>query len=102
VIKSVRLEMLRCIALRHRWIPYEGEAGVAGGARVIRWVLKCQGGCGSEANEWRDLQGFRLPGTQRQYELSEEYKSALAAFTQAEAWVEIQRIGRASRQNRAG
>lgn len=101
MIKSVRIELLRCIALRHRWIPYEGEAGVAGGARVIRWVLKCTG-CNSAANEWRDLRGFRLPGTQRQYELSDEYRDALAAFTPAGAWVEIQRIGRATRANRAG
>lgn len=89
-LSTVRLEVLICLAFRHRWIPYEGESGVAGGSKVIRWILRCESGCGCSSNEWRDLFGFRLPGTQREYEYTDEYREALAlGHSQAEIITEI-------------
>lgn len=76
-----------CIAYRrHYWIPTEGEAGVAGGAKVIRWQLSCEH-CDSIAVEWRDMFGARLPGTQRQYDLGSGYKRARAELSPEEAFL---------------
>lgn len=92
---------LICLALRHRWIPYEGEAGVVDGKRIIRWRIKCESGCNSRASEWRDLQGVRVPGTQRQYYLTDRYSQS-TGYMQSEYFTELHRRNQASRQNRAG
>jgi hypothetical protein len=80
-----------CIAnRRHYWVPVAGESGVVGAARVIRWRLTCQH-CDSTASEWRDLLGYRVPGTQRQYYLGDGYRRALADITPGEAFLTLSR-----------
>lgn len=82
--ESQHIHNLICHALRHRWVPFAGNAGRnVDGARVLEWQLICEKGCGSEAFEWRDLYGNRLPGTQRRYELTESYKKG-GGYTQGE------------------
>lgn len=100
-LAALEYEDLLCLALRHRWVPHEGEAGVVGGARVIRWVLKCETGCGCTAFEWRDLHGNRVPGTQRQYQHTDQYKRS-TGYSQGEYFTELLRRERATDAQRAG
>lgn len=81
---------LLCHAFRtHAWAPTSAQAGVAGGARVWDWELTCAR-CSSRATEWRDNYDVRLPGTQRQYQLTESYKQG-TGYEQGEYWAEIRR-----------
>lgn len=93
---------LLCLALRHRWTPYAGSADViVGGARCRQWVLRCNDGCDSEAIEWRDMRDNRLPGTYRQYNLTDSYRDSLG-YTQAEYLGEFRRRGAVDSQFRTG
>jgi hypothetical protein len=96
-LRSIAYEDLICLALRHRWIPYEGRAGVLNGDKIILWDLKCDSGCQCTAQEWRDLFGNRIPGTQRQYSHTDSYKRS-TGYTQGEYFAEIQRRQRAARR----
>lgn len=93
---------LLCLALRHRWVPHAGSADViVQGARCRQWRLVCEHGCESVAYEWRDMYDARLPGTTRQYELTDRYRDSLG-YTQAEYMGEIRRRQGAVSRNRAG
>lgn len=79
---------LFCHAFRaHAWRPVSARAGVLGGARVWDWELLCDR-CSSKCTEWRDNYDVRVPGTQRQYQLTESYKKG-TGYEQAEYWTEI-------------
>jgi hypothetical protein len=87
-ISSIHYDDLVCLAYRHRWVPRAGEYRILGGAKVILWELQCDSGCGCKATELRDAEGFRIPGTQRQYQHTNRYKSS-TGYTQAEYITEI-------------
>lgn len=89
-LSSASMEILRCLAYRHYWIPTEGSKGVVGGAPCIQWLLECGGGCQTTATEWRDMFSVRLPGTNRQYQYTKEYRQ-YTGYTQAEYITEIRR-----------
>lgn len=86
-------ELLPCLALRHRWLAHSALARTenVSGARVWDWELRCTG-CDSSATELRDDYDVRLPGTQRQYQLTDEYRK-FTGYTQAEYLHEIRRRG---------
>lgn len=90
---------LLCHAYRHRWIPYAGQAGVVGARKVEQWELKCENGCDSSATEWREMDGERVEGTQRQYDLTESY-SAGTGHTQGEYITEIRKRQRKQKRRR--
>jgi hypothetical protein len=87
-LASIRYDDLICLAFRHRWVPTAGEYRILGGARVILWELTCESGCGGKATELRDEQGFRIPGTQRQYRHTDQY-SRSTGYSQGEYITEI-------------
>lgn len=102
LLSHIHTDDLICLALRHRWVPYAGSADViVGGARCRQWVLKCETGCGSEAIEWRDLLDVRLPGTTRQYSLTDRYRASLG-YSQAEYMGELRRRQGVVSINRTG
>lgn len=86
-------ELLPCLALRHRWLAHSALARTenVSGARVWDWELRCTG-CDSSATELRDDYDVRLPGTQRQYQLTDEYRK-FTGYTQVEYLYEIRRRG---------
>lgn len=90
-LKYCPSELLPCLALRHRWLPNSALARKdnISGARVWDWLLRCTG-CDSSAIELRDELDVRIPGTHRQYQLTDEYRK-FTGYTQAEYMYEIRR-----------
>lgn len=92
-LASIPNELLPCLAFRHRWLAHSALARKdnISGARVWDWKLACTG-CDSFATELRDNYDVRIPGTQRQYEYTDEYKRC-TGYTQPEYIGEIRTRG---------
>lgn len=83
-LNQIPYDNLLCLALRHRWTPTVGSTDIlVSGSRCRQWTLHCNDGCDSTAIEWRDMSDNRLPGTYRQYQLTDDYKDSLG-YTQSE------------------
>lgn len=93
-LQSIKYEILLCRAFGHRWIPYEGEYVIIGGAKAIQWQLRCDNACQSTASEMRYRDGERVEGSygRRKYKVSEQYRSS-------RGWRKFEYVGEFYRRN---